>query len=274
MLAEKQKKELEEQKRIKAENDRKKMLAENEIKYNQQVQDARKKAATKNGWTVIEFKDGYYLGEAKDGKRQGYGEYYWKNLEPIEDLWSANISYKGGWLDDKFSGQGELKNYYKTSNTGLWTAYYRHYCTTYAKFVNGKAEGEGYYSKQVTGFLAGNDTYDRVLFSNGAIVKNYTEEARQAQRDLIKSSDCFSLLGTQTVSYYDGGDRTATGYKIKCVPPSKYSLEKIIYYNPGGDRYLKGWYNNDGDALFQDSKFGAGNDDTFEKAAKKACGCY
>lgn len=273
-LAKEYKKQEEEQKWIQTENEKKAKIAENEYKYKQAVQNARNQAQSKSGWSVIEDSGGYYIGETKGGKKEGYGEYYWKNLEPIEDMREANISYKGGWANDEYNGQGEFKNYYKTiEDVFLWTSDYRHYCTTQANFINGIAEGDGYFSVQVSGFLAGSNTYDRVLYQNGRIVRNYSEEARKAKSDEIKYSACFKFIETNTVSYSDGGDQKATGYKFKCVPPSKYSLEYIIYYNPGGSRYSKGWYKDDGGLLFKDSRTGNKNE-TFEQAAKKTCGCY
>jgi len=271
---EEQKKRESEQKRIQAEKERNDMLAANEHKYKQEVLDAKNRANSKTGWSVIEYTDGYYIGETKNGEKEGFGEYYWKHLIPIEDTWEANISYIGNWSNNLYHGQGKFKSYYKTENVGLWTQVERHYSEIQANFVNGKAEGEGYYSKQTTGFLAGSSTYDYVLYKNGAITRNYSEENRQANRELIKNSDCYKLIEKTTVSYSDGNDVKTTGYKIKCIPPSKYSFEQIIYYNPGGSRYSKGWYRDDGGLLFQDGGLGANKDDTFEQAAKKSCGCY
>lgn len=269
-----QKKREEEQKRIQAENERKAMLATYEKNYNQEVIDAKNRANSKSGWSVIEYQDGYYIGETKTGKREGYGEFYWKHTEPIENLWEANISYVGNWSNDKYNGQGKFKYYYRKENVGLWTQVVRFYCEIQANFIIGKAEGEGYYSEKTTGFLAGSSTYDYVLYKNGAIIKNYSEENRKSNRDLIKNSDCYKFIEKTTVSYNDGGDVKTTGYKIKCIPPSKYSFEQIIYYNPGGSRYSKGWYRDDGGLLFQDGGLGANKDDTFEQVAKKSCGCY
>ena len=262
-----------EQEKTRVRNESKALLASYEEQYNKAVSEAKIKARAKSGWSVTEYPEGYYIGETRSGKREGYGEFYWKNIGPIEDKYEANISYLGYWSNDQYNGQGEKKYYYKTRTDGLWTAYTRYYCSIDANFVNGKAEGDGYFLEERTGLLAGRTRKDHVLYQNGGILRNFSEEERTAGRNEISLSDCFQLIEKTRVTYTDGYEKKAEGYKIRCTAPSKYTFESVIYFNTGGGRYQAGWYKDDGGIGLKDSYIGF-KDDNYKQAGKKVCGCW
>lgn len=53
-----------------------------------------------NGY--CQYDDSYYIGEIKNGKRNGYGTYVWLNAN------TANKEYSGEWLDGNYHGKGVM----------------------------------------------------------------------------------------------------------------------------------------------------------------------
>ena len=68
-----------------------------ELKYGLGIEDAEKIA----GYELVDYSNGFYLGQIKDGKRDGYGTYLWYATED-EDI----CFYSGYWKDGDFNGDG------------------------------------------------------------------------------------------------------------------------------------------------------------------------
>jgi TonB family protein len=88
------------------------------LKYGLGIEDSEKIAR----YELIEYSNGFYLGQIKNGKRDGYGTYLWYATED-DDI----CFYSGYWKDGDFNGDG----FWCKSNS-------QSYC---GSFENGKCEG-------------------------------------------------------------------------------------------------------------------------------------
>lgn len=178
----KQKEEAESQRKIEEENKRREEqdyrraeLTGYENTYNASIENA-KKSVNNTDKSVIVFSNGYYVGETKDGKRNGYGEFYWKNTTtPIKEVQNRNISYKGYWLHDTFNGKGILEYQRRETLIGMlvWGVTDLVTYKEEGNYIDGQINGKGYFTK--------NSKTDFVLYENGKISRNYSEEARDRE---------------------------------------------------------------------------------------------
>ena len=225
--------------------------------YNVELNNARLRAIQEHK-NFKEFPNGYYIGDLKNDLRDGNGTFTFKRTEDWSNSKANYISYEGEWKNDTYEGFGKLSwyenlNYYLMQHKDL--NYYE------GQFLAGFKHGEG------------RELNDRVLYNKGKLIRNYSQEDRTTRRSEIKNNDCFKLVEKTKVEYTDGGEKTAVGYRIKCIPPSKYTKEFTIFFNPGGSRYLRGWYLDNGNLFNQHSSVGT-EDFSYEQIAKIQCGCY
>jgi hypothetical protein len=71
---------------------------------------------------TVEFPDGTYTGEIKNGKPEGYGVFIYKQAElsPSTRSPGANRMYEGFWLDGKKHGEGTMTYPEGHTRKGTW----------------------------------------------------------------------------------------------------------------------------------------------------------
>ncbi len=166
-LIEKNRKEQEE--KIRKENEEKNKIIQAQKERDDNYRNAlnsAKEQAERNGKQFKEYSTGYYVGDLKDGIREGYGTFTFKRVEDWREYETNLIyykSYQGNWKNDVYDGQGKL----------VWEKRLEYIIGRYrdewyyeGSFVNGKKNGEGWLNK------------DNVLYENDILVKNYSKDGR------------------------------------------------------------------------------------------------
>jgi hypothetical protein len=230
-------KEIEKENKIKEEKAfRESTIAKNESAYRLSIENAKKITASKGGnYSVIEYSDGFYVGEVKNGMRDGYGELYYKNILPSNEITKKNISQIGKWKNNKENGYGvfihsKLELTYGIFGMGInqWVEY-RSECN----FDNGLQNGEGIFQK--------GDERSHVLFENGKIVRNYTKEEYERNKNnrinnINKTGICWKFLRTTNLNY------NSSQYTGKVYENIKNKDYITIFYFEGNDTKKAGWY--------------------------------
>lgn len=75
-------------------------------------------------YSLIEYSNGYYLGNVIEGQKGGFGVYVWKNYSSIDSI------YMGEWWNDK--------------REGLAFSLHDTFCY-HGEFLDGKYHGKGHY---------------------------------------------------------------------------------------------------------------------------------
>lgn len=89
------------------------------------------------GIEIDELFTNWYIGEFRNGKREGFGNQYWrygvKSFVKFQPFHSSDMlctpgsyCYSGEWLDDKCHGYGVMKYKIGDVYTGQWVAHQRH----------------------------------------------------------------------------------------------------------------------------------------------------
>jgi len=117
-----------------------------------------------------------------------------------EEIYTRNISYIGMWKDDEFNGNGKFsfgkRNVARSIFNVVIADYWIQY-TSSCNFVDGLQEGEGVLTTKSYDDVS----MERLLYSQGKIIRNYTKEANdkrseesfqryQAQKKITDCNNC------------------------------------------------------------------------------------
>lgn len=219
----------EKQRKIEQENQRRIAV------YNSAKAEAKKLLNSNPNWKLIEYSDGFFIGNVENGIPNGNGKYVWKITDPYAYNKKNCDYYIGQFKNGKINGKGELY-YYAYCNFDI--ELFVHTGT----FRDGKKHGEGYVRNITSTGLLGCPTYYEGLWSDGQIIRNYTAE----QRDAKEQSDRNNVInaGNSNASSQINSDNFVedtdwNGYKYK-----QYKIEfndytwGYIYYGVSQNK----WY--------------------------------
>ena len=180
------------------------------------------------GYSRHEYGNGYYEGCFVNGKRGGFGTYYWNSGAVYRGEWNNDskdgygevtiddFSYAGGWKNDQRYGYGRETNITGDIIDGFW------HDSKNAVYATLTQNGERISGKVVNGYFVSESFYDlkKDTFDNGYYEGNYKNGKRNG----------FGIYHWNSGSRYEGS----------WVDDSRTGIGE--YFWPDGSRYVGEWH--------------------------------